>query len=117
MKLNEKLLPNPTYKQATRSSSLSNGWADYFEYGNIVVVNIQDLVSTDDITTHNTVLFTNLPKAKKQIFFQLFRNSTLSSANTTCRVKITTAGEIRTQYGDIIGGSNQYYGTITYLKQ
>lgn len=117
MKINNKLIPVSDYKRIDHSSNLSGGWIDYFEYGDMVVAYIQDLTTSTNITANNTTLFSGLPKAKKTIYFELFRYyTTTSTDSTTHRAKITTNGDILTHYSNIYSGNNQYYGMVVYLK-
>lgn len=115
MQMNNKLLPNPKYQTIQHSSSTSNGWVDYFEYGNLVVANIQDLTTTTDLT-NGAELFKGLPKPKQNVFFLIFRHVSNQTNSTTCRVRIDTDGAIKIHYGTLYTGNSQYYGTIIYIK-
>ena len=115
MQMNNKLLPNPKYQTIQHSSSTSNGWVDYFEYGNLVVANIRDLTTTTNLTDE-AVLFTGLPKPKQTVLFLIFRRVSNQTNSTTCRVRIDTDGAIKIHYGSLYTGNSQYYGTIIYIK-
>lgn len=102
------------YNSATRSSELTNGACEYFEIGNVVVVNIHDILCNSDITTHDTILFSNLPKPARTTLFVLTRYS--GDVDQICRTRVETDGTIRIHFDTLLGGAVHYYGQVIYIK-
>ncbi len=113
----DNLMPISGYKNGTPGSVIQSGQIKYFEYGDLVVAYVQDVVFNQNVTETGTIIFSDLPPARETIIFHLYRHSTVESNSTRFRVRIGQDGNIVNHYGSGLTGSNQYYGSIIYLKQ
>ena len=105
---------NLTYKNATMLSGyFSSGTCEYIKIGNLVIITLNDLVFAKDITENHIPIITGLPKPQKVFYFMLFNND-----GTSCRLRLTTSGNLETHYSTFNQGSSGYeiYGYAIYLS-
>lgn len=87
-----------------------SGSLPYIKIGNVVFLSIMDYKATSNITTHDTLLGSNLPKATADIVFLSYRRD----MSRAVRMRITTAGELRLHYSEFPAATNEIYGMIVY---
>lgn len=91
---------------------ISSGHVNWVKIGNLVFLNMTDMMATQDFVTHGTVIMSGLPKANTEIHFLAQCHDSSSS-----RWAITTNGEVILHYGKMKAGTGatQYYATVVYL--
>ena len=105
---------NLTYKNATMLSGyFSAGTCQYLKIGNLVIIALNDLVFAKDITENHIPIITGLPKPQEVFYFMLFNND-----GTSCRLRLTTSGNLETHYSTFNQGSSghELYGYAVYLS-
>lgn len=108
---------NPTdWKRATLNSSvMTQGGVYYTKIGNLVIIDLEDVIATSDIVTNRTIIASDFPKAKRQINFVLSRAQS-TSVDNVCRVAIDTDGNLILWYDTMYSGAGkEYYGQVAYL--
>jgi len=95
------------------STLLSDGVAIYCRINNLCIVQIQNLITDNDISTHGTVMVSGLPNAIRNTTHILNRYN--DATHPTVRVGINTSGNIYVHYDTLRAGDKQYYGQIVYL--
>lgn len=99
---------------STKSATLSSGITGsvvYTKIGNLVVVKILDLKTSSNITTHETILATGLPKSAEQSIFIIYKRD-LSQA---IRVRILSNGNLVNHYSTFSATNTEAYGEFIYI--
>lgn len=104
-------LINASTNWGTVASGCS-GSLPYIKIGNVVFLSVMDYKASSDITVHDTLLGSNLPKATTEIVFLSYRMDMSSSV----RMRITTAGELRLHYSRFPASYNEIYGLVVYTS-
>lgn len=103
----------------------SNGWTNatlsqnvkalirYFKVGKMVVVQIQDLNFSVNVS-HNFIFATGLPKS---ITYTMGILIGFDSPGKVIRVAATAEGQIVSHYSNVSGGTGNYYGYLIYIAQ
>lgn len=100
-----------TTHSVNSTSVVSNNKTYYIEIGNLVIVNVIDLL-VNQAVTGTTAIMSGLPAPASDAPFML-----LSMQGNTARFHVTTSGQIIIWYTTMLGNSGEYwYGTMSYLK-
>ena len=102
---------SPTaYTQATRSSALSSGALGFVKIGKVVIANINYTTNTSNVSTHDTVLYSDLPAAVSNIYLNF-----VDDVGNVTRVRIGTDGKMHLHYSTIIA-NKEINGSFVYLS-
>ena len=97
------------YSTATRSSALSSGALAYVKLGNVVIANLNYTSNTSTITAHDTVMYTGLPHAVSNVYFNF-----VDEAGNVTRVRVGTDGIMHLHYSQITA-NKEINGSFSYL--
>ena len=102
---------SPTaYSNATRSTALSSGVLAYFKIGKVVICNMQYVTNTANVTTHDTILFTDLPSPIANLYVNLVDDN-----SHAVRVRVATDGKMYLHYSSITA-NKEINGTFAYIS-
>ena len=103
------LLPT-AYTQATRSSALSSGALGFVKIGKVVIANLNYTTNTSNVSTHDTVLYSDLPPAVSNIYLNF-----VDEAGNVTRVRMGTDGKLHLHYSTITA-NKEINGSFVYLS-
>lgn len=103
------LIPT-AYTQATRSSALSSGALGFVKIGNVVIANLNYTTNTSNVSTHDTVLYSDLPPAISNIYLNF-----VDEAGNVTRTRIGTDGKLHLHYSSITA-NKEINGSFVYLS-
>ena len=98
------------YTQATRSSALSSGALGFVKIGKVVIANLNYTTNTSNVSTHDTVLYSNLPPAISNIYLNF-----VDEAGNVTRVRVGTDGKMHLHYSTITA-NKEINGSFVYLS-
>lgn len=105
---------NPTsWTNVPLQSVLSGGTVRYTKIGNLVILTIRNLISSN-ILTGGTTLVKGLPKPVIQEQF-LISNVTTTNPDLNCLVGISTSGDLNIISDTIYASGAQYFAQFAYL--
>lgn len=89
-----------------------SGSLPYIKIGNVVALSVMDYKTSTEISAHDTLLGSNLPKATTDIVFLSFRRD----MSLAIRMRITTNGELRLHYSSpaFSVSNSEVYGLVVY---
>lgn len=103
------LIPT-AYTQATRSSALSNGALGFAKIGKVVIANLNYTTNTSNVTTHDTVLYSDLPPAISNTYLNF-----VDEVGNVTRVRVGTDGKMHLHYSSITA-NKEINGSFVYLS-
>lgn len=109
------LYPTDWTYVSLNSNYISNGGLKYAKFGKLVIISLEDIIASSDVSTNKTVLASGLPIPKRQIIFMISRVNT-PTADNNCRVAIDTSGNLVNWSDTLYSGSNHYYGQAFYIS-
>ena len=98
------------YTQATRSSALSSGALGFVKIGKVVIANLNYTTNTSNVSTHDTVLYSDLPPAISNIYLNF-----VDEAGNVTRVRVGTDGKMHLHYSSITA-NKEINGSFVYLS-
>lgn len=98
------------YTQATRSSALSSGALGFAKIGKVVIANLNYTTNTSNVSTHDTVLYSDLPPAVSNIYLNF-----VDEAGNVTRVRMGTDGKMHLHYSTITA-NKELNGSFVYLS-
>ena len=98
------------YTNATRSSALSSGALAFVKIGKVVIANLNYTTNTSNVSTHDTVLYSNLPPAISNIYLNF-----VDEAGNVTRVRVGTDGKMHLHYSTITA-NKEINGSFVYLS-
>lgn len=103
------LIPT-AYAQATRASALSSGALGFAKIGKVVIANLNYTTNTSNVSTHDTVLYSDLPPAISNIYLNF-----VDEAGNVTRVRVGTDGKMHLHYSTITA-NKEINGSFVYLS-
>lgn len=103
------LIPT-AYTQATRSSALSSGALGFVKIGKVVIANLNYTTNTSNVSTHDTVLYSDLPPAISNIYLNF-----VDEAGNVTRTRMGTDGKLHLHYSTITA-NKEINGSFVYLS-
>ena len=103
------LIPT-AYTQATRSSALSSGALGFAKIGKVVIANLNYTTNTSNVSTHDTVLYSDLPPAISNIYLNF-----VDEVGNVTRVRVGTDGKMHLHYSTITA-NKEINGSFVYLS-
>lgn len=98
------------YTQATRASTLSSGALGYVKIGKVVIANLNYTTNTSNVSTHDTVLYSDLPPAISNIYLNF-----VDEVGNVTRVRVGTDGKMHLHYSTITA-NKEINGSFVYLS-
>lgn len=98
------------YTQATRSSALSSGALGYVKIGKVVIANLNYTTNTSNVSTHDTVLYSDLPPAISNTYLNF-----VDEVGNVTRVRVGTDGKMHLHYSTITA-NKEINGSFVYLS-
>ena len=98
------------YTQATRSSALSSGALGFVKIGKVVIANLNYTTNTSNVSTHDTVLYSDLPAAVSNIYLNF-----VDEVGNVTRVRVGTDGKMHLHYSTITA-NKEINGSFVYLS-
>mgnify|MGYP003417099014 CR=1 FL=1 len=98
------------YTQATRSSALSSGALGFVKIGKVVIANLNYTTNTSNVSTHDTVLYSDLPPAISNIYLNF-----VDEVGNATRVRVGTDGKMHLHYSSIVA-NKEINGSFVYLS-
>ena len=98
------------YTQATRSSALSSGALGFVKIGKVVIANLNYTTNTSNVSTHDTVLYSDLPPAVSNIYLNF-----VDEVGNVTRVRVGTDGKMHLHYSTITA-NKEINGSFVYLS-
>ena len=98
------------YIQATRSSALSSGALGFVKIGKVVIANLNYTTNTSNVSTHDTVLYSDLPPAISNIYLNF-----VDEVGNVTRVRVGTDGKMHLHYSSITA-NKEINGSFVYLS-
>lgn len=98
------------YTQATRASALSSGSLGYVKIGKVVIANLNYMTNTSNVSTHDTVLYSDLPPAISNIYLNF-----VDEVGHVTRVRVGTDGKMHLHYSTITA-NKEINGSFVYLS-
>lgn len=103
------LIPT-AYTNATRSSALSSGSLAFVKIGKVVIANLNYTTNTSNVSTHDTVLYSDLPPAISNIYLNF-----IDDVGNVTRVRVGTDGKMHLHYSTITA-NKEINGSFVYLS-
>ena len=98
------------YAQATRSSALSSGALGFVKIGKVVIANLNYTTNTSNVSTHDTVLYSDLPPSISNIYLNF-----VDEVGNVTRVRVGTDGKMHLHYSTITA-NKEINGSFVYLS-
>lgn len=98
------------YTQATRASALSSGSLGYVKIGKVVIANLNYTTNTSNVSTHDTVLYSDLPPAISNIYLNF-----VDEVGSVTRVRVGTDGKMHLHYSTVTA-NKEINGSFVYLS-